>query len=84
MRAIEVKGRIDAQGQLILEKLPSSLNDLGEVRVIVLYPDEILLDTDPDNMSAAEVEADLRAALQEAKNGERMSLSQMWAELEKN
>ena len=46
------------------------------------YPDgDQLEESDPDNMPTAEVEADLRAALQEAKDGQRMSLDQMWAEL---
>jgi hypothetical protein len=83
MKAIEVSGQIDTQGRLVLEHLPSPLNNSGAVRVIVLYPDEISPEADLDNMSTAEVEADLRAALQEAKNGERMSLDQMWAEFEK-
>lgn len=82
MRALEVSGQIDGQGRLLIEHLPSPSNGSGEVRVIVLYPDEDQLEeSDPDNMPTAEVEADLRAALQEAKDGQRMSLDQMWAEL---
>ena len=82
MRALEVSGQIDDQGRLLIEHLPSPSNGSREVRVIVLYPDEDQLEeSDPDNMSTAEVEADLRAALQEAKDGQRMSLDQMWAEL---
>lgn len=82
MRALEVNGQVDEQGRLIVEPLPAAVNGLESVKVIVLYPDDA--ENDPDNMSTEEVEADLRIALQQAKNGETMSLDQMWAELEEN
>ena len=71
MKALEVTGQVDAQGRLVLEHLPL---DSGEVKVILLYPDEIDEGIDPDNDPTEEVEASLRRALQQIKAGERIPL----------
>lgn len=78
MRAIEVTGVVDEQGNLSLsEPVPAVTH--GNVRVIILYSDPIEeAGEDPDNASVEEVKASLRRALQEATSGQRIPLSQMW------
>jgi hypothetical protein len=78
MKAVEVTGTLDETGQLFLdrpiEKFPPS-----RVRVIVLFPDvNEEVETDPDDTPIAEVKASLTRALQEAKTGQRLPLSEMW------
>lgn len=78
MRAIEVTGVVDEQGNLSLsEPVPAATH--GNVRVIILYPDSIEdIGEDPDNTSLEDIKASLRRALQEATSGQRIPLSQMW------
>ncbi|HLP90776.1 MAG TPA: hypothetical protein VK184_19620 [Nostocaceae cyanobacterium] len=78
MKAIELTGSIDEQGQLLLDQ-PIKLEVSGKVRVIVLYtePTEELED-DSDDTPIEEIKASLKRALQEAKAGQRISLDQMW------
>nr|WP_290228158.1 hypothetical protein [Trichocoleus desertorum] len=78
MRAIEVTGTVDEQGNLSLHQpIPRAAH--GQVRIIILYPEsaEEQVD-DPDNISTEEVKASLRRALQQATSGQRLPLSQMW------
>lgn len=78
MKAVEVLGTIDEKGQLLLDR---AIEDFppSRVRVIVLFP-EVTEETeiDPDDTPIAEVKASLRRALQEAKAGQRIPLSEMW------
>jgi hypothetical protein len=78
MRAVEVSGVIDEQGQLSLqEPVPTFAH--GKVRVIILYPESAeQTEQDPDDTPVEDIKASLHRALQQAKSGERLPLSQMW------
>jgi hypothetical protein len=78
MKAVELKGRVDEQGNLSLDE-PISGTLYGAVRVIVLFSeDQEEPEIDPDDTPLEEVKASLKRALQEAKNGDRIPLSQLW------
>ncbi len=78
MKAIEVTGTLDEKGQLSLDQ-PIENSAPGKVRVIVLFPEVTEeIEPDPDDTPVAEIKASLRRALQEAKSGQRIPLSQMW------
>ncbi|MFB2974174.1 hypothetical protein ACE1CD_34860 [Aerosakkonema sp. BLCC-F183] len=78
MKAVEVTGTIDEKGQLSLDR-PIENFALSRVRVIVLFPEVTEeAEIDPDDTPIAEVKASLRRALQEAKTGQRIPLSEMW------
>jgi hypothetical protein len=82
MKAVELKGRVDEQGNLSLDQPISGVSH-GAVRVIVLFsedPEEP--EIDPDDTPLEEVKASLKRALQEAKNGDRIPLSQLWEGIE--
>ncbi len=74
MRAIEVTGIVDEQGQLSLDK-PIEITSLSPVRVIILFETTT---SDPDDESLESVKASLRQSLEEARAGDRLPLSQMW------
>ncbi|BAU10190.1 hypothetical protein LEP3755_06700 [Leptolyngbya sp. NIES-3755] len=78
MRAVEVTGMVDEQGNLSLnEPLPTAAP--GEVRIIILYPDQAETpEQDPDDTPVKEIKASLRRALQQATSGQRIPLDQMW------
>lgn len=76
MKAVEVTGVVDEQGNLSLDEPVSALAQ-GDVRVIILYPESTEED-DPDDTSIEEIKANLRQALHQAKNGQRIPLAQMW------
>ena len=77
MKAIELTGTVDDRGNLSLdETVLVSAN--SRVRVIILCPEESSEITDIDDTPIEEVKASLRRALQEAKSGQRIPLSQMW------
>ena len=82
MQKIEVTGQIDNQGKLVLEHLPLPNNRSRQVKVVVSYPDGIDVSKDPDDTPIEEIEAGLRRAFQERKEGKTMSLEQMWEEVE--
>jgi hypothetical protein len=79
MKALEVTGSIDEKGQLFLDN-PLDIKIPSRVRVIVLLPETVdeIAENDPDDTSIEEIKASLRRALQEAKEGKRIPLSQMW------
>jgi hypothetical protein len=81
MKALEVIGQVDAQGRLVLEHLPISSS---EVKVILLYANEIYESVDPDNDPTEEVEESLRRALKQVQAGQRIPLSEIWDELEED
>lgn len=84
MKELEVIGQIDAQGRLLLEHLPLPSGSSNQVRVVLFYPDdEHHKDVDPDDTPIEEVEASLRRAFQEIKEGKRIPLSDIWDELAK-
>ncbi|NER01283.1 MAG: hypothetical protein F6K17_00850 [Okeania sp. SIO3C4] len=78
MKAIEVTGTLDEKGQLFLDRPIENLTPV-KVRVILLFP-EVTEENepDPDDTPVEEIKASLRRALQEAKSGQRIPLSEMW------
>ena len=82
MKALEVTGTIDEKGQLLLDR-PLTAETPGPVRIIVLLPESIDEDKDePDDTRVAEIKASLKRALQEAKAGQHIPLSEMWDDLD--
>lgn len=78
MRAVEVTGIVDEQGNLSLHE-PVPVMTQGAVRVIILYPEQTEdLEQDADDTSVEAIKASLRRALQQATTGQRIPLSQMW------
>ena len=78
MKAFEVTGTIDEKSQLLLDR-PLTVDTPGPVRIIVLLSEPIdESEEDPDDTTVEEVKASLKRALQEAKAGQRIPLSQMW------
>jgi len=78
MRAVEITGVVDEQGNLSLHE-PVPLMAQGIVRVIIPYPEQIEdFEQDADDTSVEDVKASLRRALQQAASGQRIPLSQMW------
>ncbi|MCC5630126.1 hypothetical protein [Nostoc sphaeroides] len=77
MKAIEVTGKIDSQGNLVLDEPIQGTTYPHQVRVIVLVPEQ-LEEVDPDDTTVEEIKASLRRALQQAKAGQRLPLSEMW------
>ena len=79
MKAIEVTGRIDAQGNLILDKPLQGMTYLDRVRVIVLFPEQTETgEDDPDDAPVEEVKASLRRALEQAQSGQTRPISELW------
>ncbi|ABA21742.1 conserved hypothetical protein [Trichormus variabilis ATCC 29413] len=79
MKAIEVTGTIDSQGNLILDQPIQGTTYPHQVRVIVLVPEQAETEeVDPDDTPVEEIKASLRRALKQAKEGKRIPLSQMW------
>lgn len=78
MRAVEVTGVVDEQGNLSLDEPVPSIAQ-GVVRVIILYPEQVEeSEQDSDDTSVEDIKARLRRALQQATSGQRIPLSQMW------
>ncbi len=78
MRAVEVTGVVDEQGNLSLCE-PVPLMTQGTVRVIILYSEQTEeSEQDPDDTSVEDIKASLRRALKQANSGQRIPLSQMW------
>ena len=83
MKAIEVTGTLDEKGQLFLDH-PIENSISGKVRVILLFPEVTEeIEPDPDDTPVEEIKASLRRALQEAKSGQRIPLSEMWEGISK-
>lgn len=78
MKAIEITGNLDETGQLSLDH-PIENFAPSRVRIIVLFPDVTEeAEIDPDDTPIEEVKASLRRALQQAKSGQRIPISEMW------
>ncbi|MBD2610942.1 hypothetical protein H6G94_06625 [Nostoc punctiforme FACHB-252] len=79
MKAIEVTGKIDSQGNLILDEPIQGTNYPDRVRVIVLVPEATdTEEVDPDDTPIEEIKASLRRALQQAKAGQIRPISELW------
>ncbi|MGA0200319.1 MAG: hypothetical protein ACO3NK_14615 [Prochlorotrichaceae cyanobacterium] len=78
MRAVEVTGTIDRQGNLLLDR-PFDVDRSSRVRVIVLFSEPSEPEAaDPDDTPIEEIKASLKRAFQQAKAGQRIPLEQMW------
>ncbi|MBD2089521.1 hypothetical protein H6F67_06600 [Microcoleus sp. FACHB-1515] len=77
MRAIEVTGTIDAEGNLLLDA-PIQAAASSRVRVILLFSEPAEETDDSDDTPVEEIKASLQQALQQAKSGDRIPLSEMW------
>lgn len=79
MKAIEVTGKIDSQGNLVLDEPIQGMNYPHQVRVIVLVPEATdTEEVDPDDTPIEEIKASLRRALQQAKAGQTRPISELW------
>lgn len=76
MKAIEVTGKIDAQGNLTLDQQISEMTD-QRVRVIILAS-ELEDEFDPDDPSVDAIKANLHKALHQVRTGQTIPLSQLW------
>ncbi|KAB8320714.1 hypothetical protein SD81_003910 [Tolypothrix campylonemoides VB511288] len=74
MKAQEVMGTVDKNGQLSLDK-PLAVQKQSRVRVIVLFDEEQM---DEDDESKEAVLESLRKSLGEAKTGKTRPISELW------
>jgi hypothetical protein len=79
MEAVEVTGNIDAQGNLRLDQPLLGMSD-SRVRVLIMSADRE--EADVEDMPVEQIKASLKEALQQAKAGQRIPLSQMWDEMD--
>jgi len=78
MRAVEVTGTIDRQGNLLLDR-PFEVDRSSRVRVIVLFSEPSEPEAaDPDDTPIEEIKASLKRAFQQAKSGQTRSISELW------
>ena len=84
MKAVEVTGEIDSQGNLTLDQqVPVMTNQ--RVRVIILASEtENESDFDPDDPSVEAIKASLKKALHQVRTGQTVPLSQMWEGIDRN
>lgn len=75
MQAFEVMGRVDKNGQILLDE-PLEIASDSRVKVILLVANEP--DFDPDDTPVEEIKASLRRALQEVKEGKTRPISELW------
>ncbi|NJL60720.1 MAG: hypothetical protein HC903_01425 [Methylacidiphilales bacterium] len=78
MKAIEVMGTVDEQGQLALDT-PLTLDKKSRVKVIVLIPEE---ENNEQDKSKEEIITDFRQAWHEAMTGKTIPVSQIWDGIE--
>lgn len=79
MKAFEVMGKVDRQGQLLLDE-PLEIKSDSRVKVILLIADEDVLD--PDDTPVEEIQASLIRALQDVKAGKTRPISELWDRIE--
>lgn len=78
MKAVEVTGEIDAQGNLTLDEQISDMTN-QRVRVIILASED---EFDPDDPPVDAIKANLQKALHQVRTGQTIPLSQMWDGIE--
>ncbi|GAA6620215.1 hypothetical protein [Scytonema sp. NUACC26] len=79
MKAIEVMGKIDNRGNLILDEPIKGATYPHQVRVIILVPESVEAeDIEQDDTPVEEIKASLRRALQQVKAGETRPISELW------
>ncbi|WP_254567207.1 hypothetical protein [Oscillatoria sp. HE19RPO] len=79
MKAVEVMGKVDDKGQLLLDE-PLNIKSESRIKVILLISDEDELD--PDDTPVEEIKASLIRALQEVKAGKTRPISELWDRIE--
>ena len=79
MKAVEVMGKVDRQGQLLLDE-PLDIKSDSRVKVILSIADEDVLD--PDDTPVEEIQASLIRALQDVKAGKTRPISELWDRIE--
>ena len=79
MQAFEVMGRVDKNGQILLDE-PLEIASDSRVKVILLVANEP--DFDPDDTPVEEIKASLRRALQEVKEGKTRPISELWEKID--
>lgn len=83
MKAVETTGKLDADGKFVFDDSSSlPLQYSGQIKAILLYPEETEVSEEPYSTPSEEIEANLRQALREIKTGQTMSLKEMWNEFE--
>ena len=75
MKAIEVAGTVNCQGQLSPNE-PLMLGSDRRVRVIILIAEDF--DTDPDDTSIESIREGIRQGWHEAMTGQTYPISQLW------
>jgi hypothetical protein len=80
MKALEVTGSIDQNGNLILDEPIQAENHFLRVRVIVLFTEQE--ENDPDDTPIEEVKASLRRGFQQAKSGQTRPISELWSRID--
>ncbi|RUT05588.1 hypothetical protein DSM106972_035950 [Dulcicalothrix desertica PCC 7102] len=80
MKAVEVTGSIDKNGNLILDEPILAEEHSNRVRVIVLFTDQE--EIDPDDTPIEEVKAILRRGFQQAKAGQTRPVSELWSRID--
>ena len=79
MKAYEVTGTIDENGQLILDHPMEKVIMPSRVRVIILFNESTdELESDPDDTPVEDIKESLRKALKQVKTGQTNPISQLW------
>lgn len=82
MKAVEVTGEIDAQGNLTLDQQVLGIAN-QRVRVIILASESKNEDDfDPDDPSVDAIKANLQKALHQVRTGQTLPLSELWDGIE--
>ncbi len=80
MKALEVPGSIDSEGNLILDEPIRGDISQSRVRVILLFSEPTEED-DPDDTPIEDVKASLRRVLQQEKAGLTRPISELWGKI---
>ncbi|MGB3650021.1 MAG: hypothetical protein WBA41_02275 [Rivularia sp. (in: cyanobacteria)] len=78
MKAQEIMGTVDQNGQLLLDE-PLTVNTSSRVKVIVLFPEA---DIDEDDESKELVLERLQISLQQASEGKTKPVSELWDDID--
>ncbi len=78
MKAQEIMGTVDRNGQLFLDE-PLTVNTSSRVKVIVLFPEA---DIDEDDEPKELVLERLQISLQQASEGKTKPVSELWDDID--
>ena len=79
MQAFEVMGRVDENGQILLDE-PLEITSDSRVKIILLVMDN--REPDTDDTPVEEIKASLRRALAEVKAGKTRPISELWGRID--